>query len=70
MQQDTRQLDQNQLAAGAPAAAPPQAPIEYDTVVSTGDKFGAGTDALISMTVRGSAGTATHTFDQVGWDGS
>ncbi len=46
------------------AARPPPKPLTvYTATVVTGDKFGAGTDALISMEVTGSRDVASHTFE-------
>ena len=48
------QPDQQQQGAAAAAGPPPAT--EYQTVVHTGSKWGAGTDALINMEVRGCSG--------------
>ncbi len=46
-------------------AQPTLPPTQYDVTVVTGDKFGAGTDAVITCVIVGTLGKATHTFDQV-----
>jgi hypothetical protein len=55
-----QQVDQNQ-----PGIVRRKAAIPYETIVYTGDKYGAGTDALIQLAIRGTGGLAAHTFDQV-----
>ncbi|KAG2450199.1 hypothetical protein HYH02_000301 [Chlamydomonas schloesseri] len=59
---DTSALDQD--AAAGPPKPPPRPLVQYDVTVATGDKFGAGTDALTSIELIGSRGNAKHTFDQ------
>ncbi|PNH12713.1 Lipoxygenase y domain-containing protein 1 [Tetrabaena socialis] len=44
--------------------APPRPLVQYDCTVVTGTKFGSGTDALASVELLGSRGSATHTFEQ------
>jgi hypothetical protein len=39
--------------------------IDYELVVQTGNKLGAGTDATVTAEIVGSLYTAQHTFDQV-----
>lgn len=55
------------------APVPPQAPqvgggmqrVQYELVVHTGDKMGAGTDALVHMEMTGSAGSCVVNLPQV-----
>lgn len=67
---------QDQAVQQAVQQAVPVAVTQYEVVVSTGNKYGAGTDATISAVITGSGGTAMHTFDQVRlkgtsmWEGS
>ncbi|GLC44364.1 hypothetical protein PLESTF_000049800 [Pleodorina starrii] len=54
-------------AAGGSEAPPPPPPkplTRYDCTIATGSKYGAGTDALVSIELVGSRGSARHTFDQ------
>lgn len=60
---DTSAVDQDAAAAGPPKP-PPRPLVQYEVTVATGDKFGAGTDALTSIELVGSRGSAKHTFDQ------
>ncbi len=40
-------------------------PSEYEVIVCTGDRLGAGTDAAVTLEVRGQSGTASrHTLPQ------
>ncbi|KAG2499991.1 hypothetical protein HYH03_002273 [Edaphochlamys debaryana] len=55
---DVSHLDQG------PPKPPPRPLLPYEVTVVTGDKYGAGTDALVSMEIQGSRGTAQHTFEQ------
>eukprot|EP00983_Pelagomonas_calceolata_P102324 1158792-Pelagomonas_calceolata.AAC.8 len=51
--------------ARRPAPKPVPEPIDYEVVVHTENKLGAGTDASVTAEIVGSLFTAQHTFGQV-----
>jgi len=59
------QCDAIQCNAQPRQPLPAPTAIDYELVVYTGDKRGAGTDATVTAEIVGSLYTAQHTFDQV-----
>ncbi|GFR41097.1 hypothetical protein Agub_g1741 [Astrephomene gubernaculifera] len=46
-----------------PPPPPPRPLVQYECTIATGDKFGAGTDALVGIELLGSLGSAKYTFE-------